>query len=292
MSAPQTHASPGQSGSGGDITVTAPATLAVGAGQPDRVRGIRLSISGRPAKGETFSVTIMNNTGDIEASDAGGAVFSGARPTCLTITGTMAQVNAALATLTDQEPASGTDTLTTVATDSLGDSTPVLYTPMTIAGAPTIIAPTSETVKTGVATRLTGLSIAETDFARSETFTVTLTDSTGVFTETGGGAAGSGTNHLTLHGDLKLVDQDLKRVSLTDGAADTIVETVTDSFGNSGGPVDIAVKTTAPDCVARFVQAAAGRAGPVAALSAAPLHAAASVSHLALAVRGGHTAIA
>jgi len=292
MSERWNDANPDQTGSGGIMTVSAPDTLAVGVGQPDPVKGIRLSLSAKPAKGETFSVTVMNNSGDLEVGNTGGAVISGARPTCITITGTVAQVNAALATLTDKAPASGTDTMTVVATDSLGDSTPILYTPVTIAAAPSIIAPSSETVKVGVATRLTGLSIAETDFAKGkETFTVTLTDTSGVFTDTGAGVTGSGTNSLTIHGFLGQVNQDLKMLSLTDGGADTIVETVADSFGNSAGPVDISVVTTAQSHAARFVHAAAGLAGSGGALSGQTREAALS-PHLTLAVLSAHTAMA
>jgi hypothetical protein len=292
MSETSPKTAPSQTGGGGAITLGAPSSVAVGVGQPNLVPGIHLYLSGKAAVGETFVVTIMNDSGSINASDARGAQFSGARPTCITITGTLAQVNAALATLTDQAPASGTDTMTFVASDSLGDNTPTLYAPVTIAGAPTIAAPESETVKTGVATRLTGLSVAETNASSGERFTVTLTDTIGVFTDTGGGVSGSGTHSLTLRGGLSLLNADLKRLDLTASAADTIHETITDSFGNTAAPVSVSVSVTASGPAARFAQAAAGLAGAVSAAAAAPMGDAQVAIPLALAARGGHGAFA
>ena len=264
-----------QTGSGGDITVSAPMSVGLGVGQNNLVMGLHLSISGKAAKGETFQVIVMNSSGNINVSDAGGVQISGARPTCITLTGTLMQVNAALATLTDQESGSGTDTLTTVASDSLGDNTPTLDSPITIAGMPSIRAPASETVTAGVATPLAGLAVTETDHAARETFTVTLTDASGVFAEADAGSKGSGTNSLTIHGDLATVDRDLKALSLAAGGADTIVERVTDSLGNAAGPLSIPVAVLVP--AARFTQAA-------------PIREAAFTPHLLLAV--GHSAIA
>jgi hypothetical protein len=279
------------SGSGGPITVTAPSTLAVGAGQTNLISGVRLTVAGKAAKGETFVVTVMNDNGSINVNGAGGVQISGARPTCITLTGTLAQVNAALATLTDFAPYAGTDTLTVVASDSLGDNTPTLYTPITIASAPVITAPASETVKSGVATRLTGLSFAETNWASIERFTITLTAASGVFTQTGHGWTGAGTNKVTIYGGFSNLNQELKDLSLTAKGAGSIVETVTDSFGNAAAPVSISVSAAAPGAAARFAQAAAGFAAPAAAMQAMLREEAVSTYPL-LAAGSGHTAVA
>lgn len=291
MSAAQSQTNSQLTTSAGDITITAPGTVAVGVGQTDPIKGVRLTLSAPAAKGEIFTVVVMNNSGTIDATNPAGPPYGGSRPTCINIVGTMSQVTAALATLTDQAPGAGGDTLTVQASDSLGDSTATLYSPITIASAPSIVAPSSVTVKTGVATSLTGLSIAETNASTSETFTVTLTDASGVFTQTMTGATGSGTNSLTIHGNLGIVNRDLKNLKLTAGVADTIVEQVTDSFGNSAGPVDIPVGLTAASTAVRFAQAAASFAGPAAAPTA-PARDAGFPAHLWLAAPHGHSAFA
>jgi hypothetical protein len=61
---------------------------------------------------ETFTVTLSDHAGLLSATGAG---VSEAGTTALTITGSLGQMNSDLATLTDTDPASAPDTITTFA---------------------------------------------------------------------------------------------------------------------------------------------------------------------------------
>ena len=88
-----------------------------------------------------------------------------------------------------------------------------------------------------------------------ETFTVTLTDSTGQLSANtsapggGGTISGSGTNDLVIQGTLSQVNADL--TTLTDrnntAGTDNITVHATDSFNNSATPQTIAVTVNTPD---------------------------------------------
>ena len=84
--------------------------------------------AGGAGGGATASASVVNGSGGAQAYaragrggrayGAGGATVAGLNTTNLTITGTTAQVDAALATLTDTEASNGADTITLDATDT------------------------------------------------------------------------------------------------------------------------------------------------------------------------------
>ena len=70
-------------------------------------------------------MTLSDGQGKLSATtsaEGGGGSISGSGTTSLTITGTLSQVNADLATLSDTDPSSGSDTITLTAKDSFGNS--------------------------------------------------------------------------------------------------------------------------------------------------------------------------
>src|SRR5581483_8835762 len=135
--------------------------------------------------------------------------------------------------------------ITVNATDSLGNSA----TPETIAvNATTSLAievPSGQTVAVDTATPISGVSLVESGATSTETFTVTLSDATGVLSASGG-TWNSETHTLTIGGTLSQINADLATLSDTETQAgnDTITVNATDSLGNSATPETIAVATT------------------------------------------------
>jgi hypothetical protein len=98
--------------------LTGSAALLTGAGITTSVAGARLSESGS-TDSETFTMTLSDSAGTLSATGTG---VSGAGTKTLTVTGSLAVVNAALATLTFTDGTAGTDTITLSAVDSLGNA--------------------------------------------------------------------------------------------------------------------------------------------------------------------------
>lgn len=293
-----------QNVSNGDLTVWAPDTVAGGVGQNDRVRGYHIGVA-NPVKGETVQAVIMTNNGDLNVFGQTGSYtgvingvqITGGRPTCITLTGSVGAVNKALATLTNEESSSGDDELWINVSDSQGDNTnsdaDTLWTPLTIAAAPTVQAPTGLSGPAGVVTAVSGIKVLETGRGPNETFTVTLTTSRTVMTDTGAGVTGSGTTTLTLQGKLGVVNADLANLAMKFKGADTLVVSVTDSFGNVVGPTDVALNASAGagSQLPRFAQAAAGLGGGGSATAdLTPQSRLGSAWGVTLSPRGGHLA--
>ena len=115
---------------------------------------------------------------------------------------------------------------------------------MTVNGAPSISAPTSAAVAQNVATAISGVSVSETGNTTTsgETFTVVVSDSSGVLSANTGATGGGGTitpsngnKTLTIAGTLSQVDADLTTLKDDESStsADTLSVSATDSFGNS-----------------------------------------------------------
>jgi hypothetical protein len=102
--------------------ISAPAAATVSQGQATAISGISLSESGNTA-GETFTVTLADTNGALSATATGGGdVVSGSGTTSLAISGSLAQVNSDLGTLTDTDGTALSDTITLNASDSLGNT--------------------------------------------------------------------------------------------------------------------------------------------------------------------------
>ena len=104
-------------GVNGPPILTAPTEATIGVGQTNAVDGVSLTESGNTSA-ETFTLTLVDTNGDLSADGSG---VSGSGTTSLTISGSLAQVNAALATLTDADSVTGSDAITINASDSLGN---------------------------------------------------------------------------------------------------------------------------------------------------------------------------
>src|SRR5580698_7485625 len=138
-----------QTVSSGNLTVTAPDTAADGVGRNNPIRGYSVAITDA-VEGETVQAVIMTNSGDLNVFGKTGAytgvlngvTITGGRPTCITLTGSVAAVNKALQTLTNDESSTASDELWINVSDSEGDNTnsnaDTLWTPLSTAPAPVL----------------------------------------------------------------------------------------------------------------------------------------------------------
>ena len=98
-----------------------PGSISLTQGNAGSIAGVSLSEANN-VPGEIFIVSLSDSAGVLSASTAGSASvnqFNG--PQEVTISGTLNQVNAALATLTDTDASTGSDTITANARDSFGN---------------------------------------------------------------------------------------------------------------------------------------------------------------------------
>jgi autotransporter passenger strand-loop-strand repeat protein len=252
--------------------ISAPASVVVGEGAQSPVGGVTLSESGNTAS-ESFTVVLGDGTGLLSAMGA-----SGTGSTSLTIAGSLSQVNSALATLTDEESALGSDTITLTAADSFGNITSApTQIDVSVNPPPVISAPQSATVGAGRSSPVPGISISETGAAATESFTVVLSDAAGTFSASGGGSiTGTGTTSLTIAGSLSQVNADLATLVDTDGSSantsagsDTITVHASDSLNNSAQNETIAVTINGRPVIAApaAVTVGQGESSPVAGVS-------------------------
>ncbi len=232
----------------GPPVLTAPASVTVNQNAATAIAGLSVTETGNTT-GETFTVQLADSAGDLSAAGTG---ISGAGTTALTITGSLAQVNADLATLTSTDAASSADTISLNVSDSLGGAAAPASVSVAVKvhnGPPVIAAPASATVNQNAATAIAGVSLSETGSTTGEIFTVQLADTAGDLSATGAGISGAGTTALTITGSLALVNADLATLTDTDAAssADTISLNVTDSLGGSAAPAVVSVAVKVPN---------------------------------------------
>src|ERR1019366_8334910 len=213
------------------------------------IGGISVSESGGTPTA-TYSGTVAEANGLLTTSNAVGTGVTGGGSTSVTCTGTLIQVNTALANLDDTDGTAGSDTLTVNTADGFGNTAGQQTVPVTVNGLPVIAAPTTATVAQNVATAIAGVSVSETGNTRTsgETFTVVLADGAGLLsanTSAGGGGGtitpSNGGTTLTIVGTLAQVNADLTTLADADAstAADTITVNAGDSFGNTAAPQSI-----------------------------------------------------
>jgi hypothetical protein len=212
-----------------------PSSLAATVGVSNAINGVRVIDAGNS---ETFTVTVSDISGRLAATGAG---VTGAGSNNVNISGSLTQVNAALATLTYNSNVRGFDTISVTTTDS--DGSPAVTKAIAVGvsapnnAPPVITAPTAVNVREFQSSPLSGISIADSDAViANKTFTVTLNDANGQsqFSASGAGTiTGIGTSNLTVSGTLAQVNADLS--TLTDRVASTANSITIVAQDNLGG---------------------------------------------------------
>ena len=214
----------------------------------------------------TALLATTNNALSVDAS--GGAAVSGEGSTRLDITGTLAEVNAALATLTSTAALPGADTLTLDVSDSQGFSDSSSVTIQTADPAVTLTAPGSQSVTAGAPAALSGIAVSSVLTDPALTYRVTVTDATGSLAADATGSdsvTGNGSTSLTITGRLADLDSSLARLAYTatgTATSDTVVITGVDAFGGSTtSAVSVAVAEAAAVTETDWVLPVDGDAG-------------------------------
>src|SRR6185295_4743782 len=181
--------------------------------------------------------------GSLNVSLAGGAMISaGANgSSTLTLSGTQAQINAALASLSYQGNAdfNGADTLTVLSTDANGatDSDTVAITVSSVNDVPVNTVPGAQTVNEDTALSIGGISVNDVDGNLSTT-RLTVTNGAVTVSLAGGAtisAGANGSSTLTLSGTQAQINAALASLSYQGSAnfngADSLTVLSTDSNG-------------------------------------------------------------
>jgi hypothetical protein len=253
------------------LSLAVPEAQVLGVSKARSITGVSLSASDTVAD-EIFTARLADTHGDLTVT-ANGAKLSGDGTKSLTITGSLSAVDAALATLSDTDATVGTDTIRVSASDSLGSSAPERSFRVTANGLPALGVPRAQTLSSGVATPIKGVSLTESGKTGApERFTAKLADTHGQLSVTANGAklSGNGTKSLTITGSLSEVDAALASLTDTDATSgnDKITLNASDSFGNAAASAAIAVTVKASGAISHIgamLDRADHRADPLAA---------------------------
>ena len=260
--------------------ICTPDVVKVQHNKPTAIRGVTVFDGDAVSANETITVTLTDTYGALSATTkayGGGGVITGAGTHSLTITGTLAQVNADLTTLTDLDGAPNPDKIIVTANDGRGG----FAVPQTICvdvkavnAPPMITAPSTALVQKDKATKISGVSIADVDaVSANEIITVKLSDKYGALSVNPWALGGTGkvlgnnSQALTITGTLAQVNADLATLTDKDGTLkpDMITITAADSRGAIAVTHTVAVNVNArPDIDAPCAVAVkTGHASPV-----------------------------
>ena len=184
----------------GAPVIAVPGAQTVALGTATAIAGVSLAESGTTGS-ESFTVTLKDSNGLLSAKPAAPTSVHDqrVRTADLVITGTLSQVNADLGTLKDTDNSAGPDTITLTASDSFGNAATPATVAVTASVTPVITVPGAQTLGINQLTAISGISLAESGATGSETFTVTLVDSNGQLSATGG-VQSNGGHTLTFTG--------------------------------------------------------------------------------------------
>ena len=218
---------------------TVPGAQTVAVDTPLTISGLSVS----DVDGNLTTVQLSVSNGTVAVTLSGGAtILSGASGTStLTLTGTQADINATLGSLTYQGAAlyTGADTLTVLSTDGNGATDTDTVSITVSNNAPTNVLPAPQTVAEDTALAINGLSVTDADnnlasvqlSVTSGTITLTLSGATTV----SGGVNGSST--VTLSGTQADLNATLASLvyqgTLNFAGLDTLTITSTDALGTA-----------------------------------------------------------
>jgi beta-glucanase (GH16 family) len=221
------------------VVVKTPASFSVTTGTTNPLSGVTVTDT---ASSGVFSVVVSDTAGLLKTSATSGVTEQGESSKALTLTGTLAAVNAELATLTYiAGTAAGTDLISVSANDAAGDkgisSVGVTVTAPAVS-TPVMKAPASLALAATTSSALAGVSV--TDSNPSGALTVLVSDSTGLVTTTaiaGVTAQGEGSTALTLTGSVAALNTELATLTYRAGGSagtDWLWVSATDPTGVQG----------------------------------------------------------
>ena len=212
----------------------------------------------------------------LTANAAGGGSVGGTGTTSLTISGTLAQITAALGTLQDTDATTPSDTITLNATDQFGNTAAQKTIAVTVNAAPAFSATSPVVIGVSQQDPISGINLSENGNTTGETASVTVSDTHGLLkvgNSSGVTLGGTGSTTLTISGAFASVQSALATLLDTDGttASDTITLNATDGFGNTASPATIAVTVNGLPVIAApaTLNLGVGKAGAISGVSLA-----------------------
>jgi serralysin len=244
----------GGNGSGDPTTptgpsITLPASESVTTGSTTAITGVSITDAFAASNPGSLALNVSGDSGEISMTGANGAALPGSGTDSISVSGTLAQINAWLATLTyTAVSGAGYDSISIDVWDQAGLEADQSVS-VTIAAAatpptdpppagPSIALPASESVYAGSTTDISGVAVTDA-FAASNPGSMVLNVSagTGDIAMTGANGAalsGSGTQAISVTGTLAQINADLATLAYTAGSSsgsDTISINVWDQEG-------------------------------------------------------------
>ena len=273
-----------------DPVVTVPATPTVAANGSTAISGVSIADAWAAGNPGSLSLTVSASTGNITMLDASGNKLAGSGSGTIQVSGSLAQINADLATLSysagtsnatitvdiwDQAGVEGNKafdvTVSSSATSSSsGGSSSSSGTSASGGSAatpnPVVTVPASETVATGNTVAISGTAIADAWAATASgtlALNVTATDGTvTMLAANGSHLAGSGTSAIHVSGSLAQINGELATLSYTAGSATGSGSVTVDIWDQAGVEATKSVGVTISKPVATAT-IAANNAAPV-----------------------------
>jgi hypothetical protein len=232
-------------------TIAAPASESFTTGTDPAIAGVSVTDAFAASNPGSLVLDISATTGDISMT-SGGTLLSGSGTHSMSITGTLAQINADLATLSYTPGSSaGTDSINIEVWDQAGiegsksiavtvtaaATTTTTTTTGSASTGPVITVPASESVTAGATKTISGVSVSDAFAAGNPgSMVLNVTDTTGLLAMTSNGTelAGSGTHSMSVTGTLAQINADLATLTYTAGSSggtDSISVNVWDQAG-------------------------------------------------------------
>jgi len=245
---------------------TVPGGESVAPGQTIAVTGVRFDDSAAAGAPGALSLNVSSIGGNFTMRDGAGTVLTGSGTKSIFTQGTLAQLNAELATLSyTAGPITGRDQLSITITDQTGKAFGVAVQVAILATGgsppppppptgPSITAPGTETVAVGQALSVTGVQVVDSYAATHPGQLALNVSSTGgniAMTDGNGTAlAGSGTTHIFVQGTFAQINADLAtltyRAGTTTGSGQISLE-VYDQLGLfSGATLPVSITGASP----------------------------------------------
>lgn len=231
VTAPASTSPPGTTTTSTGPTIAVPASESVTTGSVTAITGVSVTDAYAASNPGNVALTVSDANGNI-AMTSGGAKLAGSGTHAMSVSGTLAQINADLATLTyTAGSGAGTNSISVAVWDQAGIEgskslgvtikAPSSTTTTTPTG-PVITVPSSETVTVGTSTTVAGVSVADAFAAGNPgSMVLNVSDTTGLVSMTSGGTklAGSGTHAISVSGTFAQINADLATLSYTAGSS-------------------------------------------------------------------------
>ncbi len=211
--------------------VTVPGAQTVTAGAGLAFSGISISDPWAAAAGGTLALNVTTTAGTVSAKDASGNLVSGSGTSGIHVSGTLAQINAELATLTFADATTGNAQVTVDVWDQAGvEGTKTIGVTVNPPPSTVVTVPATVTATTASAVALTGVSVAD-PWAATAGGTLALNVATSAGTVSGKDGSGnllsgSGTAGIHVSGALAQINADLATLTFSDAKTGSAQVTV------------------------------------------------------------------